>query len=95
MPAGERGRHQTGPRSFNEQPQVGVHVAFLRSMLADGRLALGGPFLDDSGGMAIVRAASLDEARAWAESDESVRGGLLCVEVKPWMAAMDSVSVEA
>ena len=93
--------HSPGPEwlpgtPFREQPEVGVHIAFMSGLLADGRLALGGPFLDDAGGgMAIVRAASLDEARQWAESDDSVRGGLLRVEVRPWMAAMDSLSPEA
>jgi len=89
--------HSPGPRwaegvSFREQPGVEIHIAFVRGLLEWGMLALGGPFLDDSGGMAIVRGTSLDEVRALAESDESVRTGLLRVEVKPWLAVMDSIS---
>jgi uncharacterized protein YciI len=64
----------------------------MRGLLEAGRLALGGPFLDDSGGMAIMRARSLEEAEGWADSDQSIRDGLLRVEVKPWLAVMDTIS---
>ena len=89
--------HSPGPKwvagtSLREQPGVDVHIAFMGALMADGRLALGGPFLDDSGGMAIVRAASIEEAKRWAETDNSVRDGLLHVEVKPWLAVMDMIT---
>src|SRR5689334_17720821 len=77
---------------FMEQPGVEVHIAFMRGLMEAGRLALGGPFLDNSGGMCIARFESLEEAIDAAEGDESVKAGLLRVEVKPWLAAMDTIS---
>jgi uncharacterized protein YciI len=53
-----------------------------------GRLVMGGPFLDNSGGMAIFDVATLEEARAIAEADPTVKSGLLTVTVKPWLAAL-------
>lgn len=45
-----------------------------------GRLALGGPFLDDSGGMMV--------AVPVAAEDPAVKSGLLRYTVRPWLVAM-------
>lgn len=79
---------------FREQPGVGAHVGYMAEQLAAGRLVFGGPFLDDSGGMMVLRADSLDDARAIAEADPTVLDGLLRVTVKPWMMAMNSLDSE-
>jgi uncharacterized protein YciI len=90
--------HSPGPRwsagmGFREQPGVGEHIAYMAAQAEAGLLVIGGPFLDDSGGMMVLRADSPEAARAIAESDPTVQDGLLLVEVKPWMAAMRTVSL--
>jgi uncharacterized protein YciI len=85
--------HSPGPAwnpalGFRQQPGVMDHVRYMASFEADGALVLGGPFLDNSGGMMILRAPSLEAARALAEADPAVKAGLLRVTVKPWLVAM-------
>ena len=89
--------HSPGPAwadgvAYREQPGIGSHLEFMRSLHDRGLLVLGGPLLDDADGahvgMAIVRAASLEDAEALAGADASVQAGLLRYRVRPWMAAM-------
>ena len=86
--------HSPGPgwdhaKSFEDQPGIQAHVGFLRGLFEDGKLHMGGPFLDNSGGMAVLAVSSLDEARRIGESDPTVKQGLLTVASKPWMAAFN------
>ena len=90
--------HQPGPKwdhakSFFEQAGLEGHVAHYRELLAQGKLAMGGPFMDDrSGGMMIpVASMTEEEVRDYAEADPAVKAGLLEVEIRPWMAAMKAV----
>ena len=76
---------------FREQPGVAQHVRYMAEQLEAGRLVFGGPFLDDSGGMMVLRAENKDEAVSIAEADPAVQDGLLLVAVKPWMMAMNSL----
>ena len=87
--------HSPGPRwqpgvGFRDQPGVERHVSYMADQLEAGRLAIGGPFLDDSGGMMALRAESPEAALAIAEADPTVQDGLLLVQVKPWMVAMNA-----
>jgi uncharacterized protein YciI len=87
--------HKPGPKwqpgvDFRQQPGVRDHVQYYRKLYQEGKLALGGPFLDNSGGMMVpVVGVSLEEIKTFAEADPAVKSGLLLVEVKPWMIAME------
>ncbi|MES2444183.1 MAG: YciI family protein [Pseudomonadota bacterium] len=73
------------------QQKLGPHVAFIRGLLADGRLVAGGPFTDDrEGGMAILRATSLDEARKILATDPAVTAGVFEADLRPWQPLYDS-----
>ncbi len=87
--------HRPGPAwqlgvDFREQPGVAEHVAHYRALQAQGKLALGGPFLmPDSGGLMVaVPEVGRDELEAFAAADPAVRSGLLIYEVRPWYVAM-------
>jgi len=87
--------HRPGPAwrkgvDPREQPGIGAHVAHYRKLQAEGRLELGGPFLDAQGGGMMVPAAgqSETEVRAFAAADPAVAAGLLEFEVRPWYVAM-------
>ena len=89
--------HSPGPAwdqklAFMEQPGIGEHIAFMRSLTERGLLVLGGPFGDDdpriSVGMAVVSAPDAGEAERLAQEDRSVEHGLLRVAVRPWVVPM-------
>ena len=81
--------HTPGPKwqadvGFRDQPKIVEHVRYMGGFMGTGQLALGGPFLDNSGGMMILRAASSDEAQQIADADPCVKSGLLNVAVREW-----------
>lgn len=85
--------HSPGPlwdhaKGFREQPGVAAHLGYMSGYADKGRIVMGGPFLDNSGGMMIFDVATLDDARAIAEADPTVKSGLLTVTVKPWLAVL-------
>ncbi len=89
--------HQPGPNwaegvPFGDQDGVEVHVTYMKEQLQEGNLVLGGPFLDNSGGMMVLRAASLEAARTIAARDPAVVRRLIQVTVKPWLLVMDAFS---
>jgi uncharacterized protein YciI len=63
----------------------------MAGLLEQGLIVMGGPYLDDSGGMMVSRASSLEEAERLAHEDPGVQSGLLTVEVKAWYVPMVSV----
>lgn len=90
--------HTPGPAwqngiGFREQPGVEVHVQYMAALLAEGKLVMGGPFLDDSGGTMVYQAADLAEAESVAQSDPAVQNGLLQVVVRPWLIVMSSIDL--
>jgi uncharacterized protein YciI len=87
--------HSPGPQwqselGFREQPGVADHVAHYGSLLEDGRLELGGPFLAGADGGMMVAASGMDaeELDRFAASDPAVTSGLLSYEIRTWLVAM-------
>lgn len=85
--------HRPGPGwqegvGFRDQPGVEAHIGYMQELHARGCMILGGPFLDDSGGMAILAVATTEEAQALADADPSVQAGLLRFVVRPWMTPL-------
>jgi uncharacterized protein YciI len=84
--------HAPGPawdhaKGFRDQPGLAQHLGYMQRYFDAGKIVLGGPFLDDSGGMMIFDLGAIDEAREIAAADPTVKAGLLTVTVKPWLAA--------
>lgn len=91
--------HTPGPQwqtgvSFRNQPGVAAHVDYMAGLSREGLLVMGGPFLDDSGGMMVTRIGPLAEARRVAEDDPAVHAGLLRVTVRPWLVPMSDVDLD-
>jgi len=87
--------HSPGPKwevgvDFRDQPGVMEHVQHYAKLHEQGKLLLGGPFIDlDSGGMMVAAEnVSREELEAFAASDPAVLNGLLTFEVKSWYVAM-------
>jgi len=87
--------HRPGPKwdsalGFREQDGIAEHVAHYRALHDAGKLELGGPYLDGSGGMMIAtQDVGAEQFTALAEADPAVASGLLTFEVKEWFVAMD------
>lgn len=68
-------------KPFTEE-LVRAHCAHLRHLDQQGELVLCGPFRDYKGGMVIIQAESLEEAKAIAESDPFVISGVETYEIR-------------
>lgn len=68
-----------------EQPGLRDHVAYYQKLLDDGRLFMGGPFLDTPGGMMVFEAnVPRETVDALSAADPAVLSGLLVYDVRPW-----------
>ena len=86
--------HSPGPNwvdntPYNEQPRFMDHANYISDCHDKGKIVLSGPFMKtsgamESGGMAIFRAANLEEAIKLGADDPTVQSGMLNVDVKTW-----------
>ena len=60
------------------------HVCFLRELDKQGKLVMCGPFSDGKGGMLILKADSLEEAKRIALKDPFVLTGIRRFDVRGW-----------
>ena len=73
-------------RDEERGPILQQHLANVLSMYESGKLAIAGPFGDDTNlaGIFVVRTASADEAKSWVNDDPAVKAGLMAPEFHPW-----------
>jgi uncharacterized protein len=90
--------HSPGPNwvdgaAYNEQPGFMDHVKYINDCHDKGKIVLSGPFMESpgglggvlaAGGMAIFKAANLEEATKLGTNDPTVQAGMLNVDVKTW-----------
>jgi uncharacterized protein YciI len=60
------------------------HAQYMQKLLDGGKLKLGGPFSDSTGGMAIIDARDADEAEKIMKDDPSIVKGIFTAKVRPW-----------
>ncbi len=66
------------------QEQIKAHIAYQHRNFEAGKLVMGGPFVDEAGGMAILEAQSKEEAEAIVQSDPSIVSGTYTATLHPW-----------
>jgi uncharacterized protein YciI len=67
------------------QQGLGPHAAYMQRLQDEGRLFAGGGYVGADGGMAIVSAASVDEARALLAADPAITSGIFIAELRQWL----------
>ena len=82
---------RTGPawdpaKAPQDQAGFAAHSQNLRALRSERRLLLGGRYGEL--GLVVLRAASLDEAKALVDRDPSVKAGTFAVEVQPFYPFM-------
>jgi len=82
---------RTGPawdaaKAPADQAGFAAHSQNLRALRTEGRLLLGGRYGEL--GLVVLRAATLDEAKALVERDPSVKAGTFAVDVQPFYPFM-------
>ena len=73
------------------------HLSYIRRMIEEKKYVFAGPLLDegDKQGLAIVSAASAEEAKRIAESDPAIAAGHIAIELHPAMLpSLKSVAVK-
>jgi uncharacterized protein YciI len=70
-------------------PEMQEHLAYIREQVEAGKYVVAGPALDEGriGGMAIINAASTEEAKKVVNGDKMVQSGELVAEIHPVMLA--------
>lgn len=68
-------------KSQNLRP---LHIEFLENMAQEGKILARGKFTDNSGGLVIYKAESLEQARTTAEADPYVREGARLLDLHEW-----------
>lgn len=63
---------------------LGPHAAYHKRLVAQGRSFAAGPFLTSEGGMAIIRAADLEEAQAMLAADPAIQSGVFVGSIEAW-----------
>ena len=64
-----------------------AHLANIKRLAEMKKLVVAGPFGDNTSlrGIFVFRVASIDEAKALAETDPAVQAGRLVIEMHPWL----------
>ena len=88
-----RGPKWTPEKTPETEKLQAAHMANINAMAKTGKLVIAGPFENggDYAGVFVFKVGSLEEAKALAESDPTVKAGRLVAETHPWMVAQGSL----
>ena len=67
---------------------------FIQELKDEGKFVAAGKWSDNSGGMLILRAESIEEACEIAEEDPLIKSGAVQHDVKEWDATFDFEPIE-
>jgi uncharacterized protein YciI len=81
-----------GKPVWEQGPPIQAHLASMRDRYDEGRLLLGGPFMDPSGGIAVLDVEDEAAAVALMEADPGVQAGVLVYTLHAMRAYFDAFS---
>ena len=61
------------------------HGSYIHSQYQKGVVIEGGPFLDNSGGLAIIKVDDVAQAEEFIRQDPAVQTGVFEAELRPWL----------
>lgn len=70
-------------KSIYEQPLM-EHASYMQKLMDEGKLLLGGPFTDSTGGEAVVECADAKEAQAILDADPAVSSKVFTATMHEW-----------
>ena len=81
--------HRPGPawiegEGFQNQKLLD-HGSYIHSLYQQGIAIEGGPFLDNTGGMAIIRVDDAAQAQEVIDQDPAIQTGVFTAELHPWL----------
>ena len=81
--------HTPGPawikgKGFHEQSLL-EHGTYIHKLFQAGILLEGGPFLDHSGGMALIKVKNREQAEEIIKEDPAIHSGVFSADLRPWM----------
>ena len=72
-----------------------THREYLRALFDQGKLAMSGPWADDTGAMLIYETADLDEARRLLDADPYRAAGVIAeARIKEWRVVLGPFAAE-
>lgn len=77
-------------KSVYEQ-DLAAHGQYLQKLMENGKLVLAGPFADNTGGQAIIRAGTELEALSLVDNDPSIINKVFSYEIHPWHIRFNSL----
>ncbi|MBD3234892.1 MAG: hypothetical protein GF315_14305 [candidate division Zixibacteria bacterium] len=69
------------------QQELSAHGEYMAQLLERNILIAGGPFIDNSGGLAILRARNLKEAQDIINHDPAIENSVFNASLRPWHVA--------
>ena len=71
------------------------HRAYLRSLLDAGKLAMSGPWVDDTGALIVYRAENMAEVERLIGDDPYQLAGVIAnVRIKEWQVVMQAPALD-
>jgi uncharacterized protein YciI len=75
-----------------------AHLKNIMKLVAEGKLIIAGPFLDDQPirGIFVFNVSTVEEAKKLTETDPAIKAGSLVMELHPWYgsaALMETVGI--
>ena len=87
----KRGAKAFDSSSPDSQKLLVEHLWNIRQMMDEGKMATAGPLGDagDLTGIFVFATESMDEAKAWVNTDPMVKAGFMIAEIHPWFVAKE------
>ena len=76
-------------KSVFEQPFFKEHARYMQRFFDDKQVIMGGPFMDNQGGLGIIEVANEVHARDIVEQDPAVLARVFQPDLHPWYAAFN------
>ena len=82
-------------KSLTEQPFYREHGRYMKRFFDEKRLIMGGPFMDNQGGLGILDVANEAQAREIFEQDPAVLARVFQPHLHPWHTVFNQYKAQS